>query len=152
MSVSLSFLHDFPCNTGLYSCFRIDYLVEIQLRQQYSCGKRRHLTTDRYGNKNSAYSFSKTNNHLNNNTLHHTFLQSGTYSISFCINRTGTSDGVTMMNGSNASSHFIWLIRSDTSKIVYVTNKQGASRLVKHPGLDGRCPRGIIMLPYTALF
>ncbi|WP_294288093.1 LamG-like jellyroll fold domain-containing protein [uncultured Chryseobacterium sp.] len=85
------------------------------------------LTADRYGNANSAYSFNGTSSYLTNSALSYAFSQSGAHSISFWINRTGTSDGVAMMSGSNAPSNFIWLIQSDTSKIVYGTNKQGSS-------------------------
>lgn len=85
------------------------------------------LTADRYGNTNSAYSFNGTSSYLTNSALSYTFSQSGAHTISFWIYRTGTSDGVAMMSGSNASSNFIWLIQSDTSKIVYGTNKQGSS-------------------------
>lgn len=85
------------------------------------------LTADRYGNANAAYSFDGTSSYLMNSALSYSFSQSGAHSISFWINRTSTSDGVALMSGSNASSNFIWLIQSDTSKIVYGTNKQGAS-------------------------
>ncbi|MDQ1163328.1 hypothetical protein QE422_003696 [Chryseobacterium sp. SORGH_AS 447] len=85
------------------------------------------LTADRNGNANSAYSFDGTSSYLTNSALSFAFSQSGSHSISFWISRTGTSDGVAMMSGSNASANFIWLIQSDTSKIVYGTNKQGAS-------------------------
>lgn len=85
------------------------------------------LTADRNGNANSAYLFNGTSSYLTNNALSYAFSQSGAHSVSFWINRTGTSDGVALMSGSNASSNFIWLIQSDASKIVYGTNKQGSS-------------------------
>lgn len=85
------------------------------------------LTTDRNGNANSAYAFNGTSSYLTNTALSYAFSQAGAHSISFWINRTGTSDGVALMSGSNASSNFIWLIQSDAAKIVYGTNKQGSS-------------------------
>ncbi len=85
------------------------------------------LTADRNGNANSAYAFNGTSSYLTNTALSYTFSQAGAHSISFWINRTGTSDGVALMSGSNASSNFIWLIQSDAAKIVYGTNKQGSS-------------------------
>lgn len=85
------------------------------------------LTTDRNGVANAAYSFNGTSSYLTNNALSYSFSQTGTHSISFWIKKTGNTEGVALMSGSNTASNFIWLLQCDTSKAVYGTNKQGQS-------------------------
>lgn len=85
------------------------------------------LTADRNGVANAAYSFNGTSSYLTNNALSYSFSQTGTHSISFWIKKTGNTEGVALMSGSNTASNFIWLLQCDTSKAVYGTNKQGQS-------------------------
>jgi len=85
------------------------------------------LTTDRNGTANAAYSFNGTSSYLTNNALSYSFSQTGAHSISFWIKKTGNTEGVALMSGSNAASNFIWLLQCDTSKTIYGTNKQGQS-------------------------
>lgn len=85
------------------------------------------LTIDRNGTANAAYSFNGTSSYLTNSALSHSFSQTGTHSISFWIKKTGNTEGVALMSGSNTSANFIWLIQCDTSKTIYGTNKQGQS-------------------------
>lgn len=85
------------------------------------------LTADRNGVANAAYSFNGTSSYLTNNALSYSFSQTGAHSISFWIKKTGNTEGVALMSGSNTASNFIWLLQCDTSKTVYGTNKQGQS-------------------------
>ncbi|WP_312090201.1 LamG-like jellyroll fold domain-containing protein [Chryseobacterium sp.] len=85
------------------------------------------LTTDRNGTANSAYSFNGTNAYLTKSSLSYNFSQSGSYSVSFWMKKTGNSEGVAMMSGSNTGGNFIWLLQCDTTKTIFGTNKQGES-------------------------
>jgi hypothetical protein len=85
------------------------------------------LTTDRNGTANAAYAFNGTSSYLTNSALSHSFSQTGTHSISFWIKKTGNTEGVALMSGSNTAANFIWLLQCDTSKTIYGTNKQGQS-------------------------
>lgn len=84
-------------------------------------------TADRNGTANSAYLFDGTGAYLTKSTLSYNFAQGGTFSIAFWMKKTGNSDGVAMMSGSNTSGHFIWLLQCDTTKTIFGTNKQGES-------------------------
>ncbi|MDF2932184.1 MAG: hypothetical protein K0R36_1515 [Chryseobacterium sp.] len=85
------------------------------------------LTADRNGTANSAYAFNGTTGHLTKSTLSYNFAQNSTYSISFWMKKTGNTEGVAMMSGSNTSGNFIWLLQCDTTKTIFGTNKQGES-------------------------
>ncbi|MFY1047801.1 LamG-like jellyroll fold domain-containing protein [Chryseobacterium sp. GP-SGM7] len=85
------------------------------------------LTADRNGTANTAYSFNGTSAFLTKSSLSYNFSQSGTYSISFWMKKTGNSEGVAMMSGSNTSGNFIWLLQCDATKTIFGTNKQGES-------------------------
>ncbi|KQS91291.1 LamG-like jellyroll fold domain-containing protein [Chryseobacterium sp. Leaf394] len=85
------------------------------------------LTADRDGNANAAYLFNGTNAHLTKSTLSSNFAQGGSFSISFWMKKTGNSEGVAMMSGSNTSGQFIWLLQCDGTKTIFGTNKQGES-------------------------
>ncbi|MDR6516251.1 LamG-like jellyroll fold domain-containing protein [Chryseobacterium camelliae] len=85
------------------------------------------LTADRNGNANSAYAFNGTTSYLNTNALSYTFSLSGAHSISFWMKKSGNTEGVALMSGSNTSGNFIWLFQCDTTKSIYGTNKQGQS-------------------------
>lgn len=85
------------------------------------------LTADRNGTANAAYSFNGTSAFLTKSSLSYNFAQAGTYSISFWIKKTGNSEGVAMMSGSNTSGNFIWLLQCDATKTIFGTNKQGES-------------------------
>nr|WP_314494385.1 LamG-like jellyroll fold domain-containing protein [uncultured Chryseobacterium sp.] len=85
------------------------------------------LTADRNGAANSAYAFNGSTGHLTKSSLSYNFAQSGTYSISFWMKKTGNTEGVAMMSGSNTSGNFIWLLQCDTTKTIFGTNKQGES-------------------------
>ncbi|MCX8524200.1 T9SS type A sorting domain-containing protein [Chryseobacterium formosus] len=85
------------------------------------------LTADRNGTANAAYSFNGTSAFLTKSSLSYNFAQAGTYSISFWMKKTGNSEGVAMMSGSNTSGNFIWLLQCDATKTIFGTNKQGES-------------------------
>ncbi|MDQ1094998.1 MULTISPECIES: LamG-like jellyroll fold domain-containing protein [Chryseobacterium] len=85
------------------------------------------LTADRNGNPNSAYAFNGTTSYLSSNALSYTFSLSGAHSISFWMKKSGNTEGVALMSGSNTGGNFIWLFQCDTTKPIYGTNKQGQS-------------------------
>lgn len=85
------------------------------------------LIADRNGTANAAYSFNGTSAFLTKSSLSYNFAQAGTYSISFWMKKTGNSEGVAMMSGSNTSGNFIWLLQCDATKTIFGTNKQGES-------------------------
>ncbi len=83
------------------------------------------LTTDRNGNANAAYSFNGFGNYLTKSSLSYNFSQTGAFSVSFWMKKTGNGEGVALMSGSGTSGNFIWLVQCDATKTIYGTNKQG---------------------------
>jgi hypothetical protein len=82
------------------------------------------LVADRNGVANAAYSFNGTGNYLEKTTPSFVFSPSGTFSISFWLNRPSTTGGVAMMSGSGTANNFIWLFSGNSNNNVFGTNKQ----------------------------
>lgn len=82
------------------------------------------LVADRNGTANAAYSFNGAGNYLEKTVPSFVFSPSGTFSISFWINRPSTTGGVAMMSGSGTANNFIWLFSGGAANNVFGTNKQ----------------------------
>jgi hypothetical protein len=82
------------------------------------------LVADRNGTTNAAYSFNGAGNYLEKTVPSFVFSPSGTFSISFWINRPSTTGGVAMMSGSGTANNFIWLFSGGAANNVFGTNKQ----------------------------
>jgi hypothetical protein len=82
------------------------------------------LVADRNGTANAAYSFNGAGNYLEKTVPSFVFSPSGTFSISFWINRPSTTGGVAMMSGSGTANNFIWLFSGNSINNVFGTNKQ----------------------------
>lgn len=82
------------------------------------------LVADRNGTANAAYSFNGSGNYLEKTTPSFVFSPTGTFSISFWLNRPSTTGGVAMMSGSGTANNFIWLFSGNSSNNVFGTNKQ----------------------------
>jgi hypothetical protein len=82
------------------------------------------LVADRNGTASSAYSFNGAGNYLEKTVPSFVFSPSGTFSISFWLNRPSTTGGVAMMSGSGTANNFIWLFSGSAANNVFGTNKQ----------------------------
>ena len=82
------------------------------------------LVADRNGVANAAYSFNGSGNYLEKTTPSFMFSPTGTFSVSFWINRPSTSGGVAMMSGSGTANNFIWLFSGGAANNTFGTNKQ----------------------------
>jgi hypothetical protein len=83
------------------------------------------LTADRFGTANAAYSFNGINQNLINSTPNFTFNPASSFTISFWYNRNSTStNGVLIMNATNAAGNFIWIFQAGATNSQYGTNKQ----------------------------
>jgi len=82
------------------------------------------LVADRNGTANAAYSFNGAGNYLEKTVPSFVFSPSGTFSISFWLNRPSTTGGVAMMSGSGTANNFIWLFSGNSNNNVFGTNKQ----------------------------
>lgn len=82
------------------------------------------LVADRNGTANAAYSFNGAGNYLEKTVPSFVFSPSGTFSVSFWINRPSTSGGVAMMSGSGTANNFIWLFSGSAANNTFGTNKQ----------------------------
>jgi hypothetical protein len=83
------------------------------------------LTTDRFGTANAAYSFNGINQNLINSTPNFTFNPASSFTISFWYNRNNTStNGVLIMNATNAAGNFIWIFQAGATNSQFGTNKQ----------------------------
>jgi hypothetical protein len=83
------------------------------------------LTADRFGTANAAYSFNGINQNLINSTPNFTFNPASSFTISFWYNRNNTAtNGVLIMNATNAANNFIWLFQAGATNSQYGTNKQ----------------------------
>jgi len=83
------------------------------------------LTVDRFGTANAAYSFNGINQNLINSTPNFTFNPASSFTISFWYNRNSTStNGVLIMNATNAAGNFIWIFQAGATNSQYGTNKQ----------------------------
>jgi gliding motility-associated-like protein len=82
------------------------------------------LVADRNGTANAAYSFNGAGNYLEKTIPSFVFSPSGTFSISFWLNRPSTTGGVAMMSGSGTANNFIWLFSGNSNNNVFGTNKQ----------------------------
>jgi hypothetical protein len=82
------------------------------------------LVADRNGTASSAYSFNGAGNYLEKTVPSFVFSPSGTFSISFWLNRPSTTGGVAMMSGSGTANNFIWLFSGSATNNVFGTNKQ----------------------------
>lgn len=81
------------------------------------------LTTDRFGNSNSAYSFDGISQSMSTNTPNFTFGSTSSFTVSIWIQKSSTASGVALMSGSPAAGNFIWLLQGG-STMTYGTNKQ----------------------------
>lgn len=82
------------------------------------------LVADRNGVANAAYSFNGSGNYLEKTTPSFMFSPTGTFSVSFWINRPSTTGGVAMMSGSGTANNFIWLFSGGSANNTFGTNKQ----------------------------
>lgn len=82
------------------------------------------LVADRNGTANAAYSFNGAGNYLEKTVPSFVFSPTGTFSVSFWINRSSTSGGVAMMSGSGTANNFIWLFSGSAANNTFGTNKQ----------------------------
>jgi len=83
------------------------------------------LTADRFGTANAAYSFNGINQNLINSTPNFTFNPASSFTISFWYNRNSTStNGVLIMNATNAAGNFIWIFQAGATNSQFGTNKQ----------------------------
>lgn len=82
------------------------------------------LVADRNGTANAAYSFNGAGNYLEKTVPSFVFSPTGTFSVSFWINRPSTSGGVAMMSGSGTANNFIWLFSGSAANNTFGTNKQ----------------------------
>ncbi len=82
------------------------------------------LVADRNGVANAAYSFNGSGNYLEKTTPSFMFSPTGTFSVSFWINRPSTTGGVAMMSGSGTANNFIWLFSGGAANNTFGTNKQ----------------------------
>jgi hypothetical protein len=82
------------------------------------------LVADRNGTANAAYSFNGAGNYLEKTVPSFVFSPTGTFSVSFWINRPSTTGGVAMMSGSGTANNFIWLFSGNSNNNVFGTNKQ----------------------------
>lgn len=82
------------------------------------------LTTDRNGTNNSAYQFNGTSQYLVNNTFSHLFSESGSFSVSVWVYKTGTATGSAIMSGAPGGGPFIWIIQGNATDMMLGTNKQ----------------------------
>ncbi|MBK7965771.1 MAG: T9SS type A sorting domain-containing protein [Bacteroidetes bacterium] len=85
------------------------------------------LTTDRNGTANAAYQFNGTSQYLVNNNLSHLFSESGSFSVSVWVYKTGTATGSAIMSGATGGGPFIWIIQGTSTDMMLGTNKQGAA-------------------------
>lgn len=85
------------------------------------------LTTDRNGSTNAAYQFNGSNQYLVNNNLSHIFSESGSFSVSVWVYKTGTATGSAIMSGAPGGGPFIWIIQGNATDMMMGTNKQGAA-------------------------
>ncbi len=85
------------------------------------------LTTDRNGTVNAAYQFNGTNQYLVNNSLSHLFSESGSFSVSIWVYKTGSATGSAIMSGAPGGGPFIWIIQGNATDMMMGTNKQGAA-------------------------
>ena len=85
------------------------------------------LTTDRNVTSNAAYQFNGTNQYLVNNNLSHIFSESGSFSVSVWVYKTGTATGSAIMSGAPGGGPFIWIIQGNGTDMMMGTNKQGAA-------------------------
>jgi hypothetical protein len=83
------------------------------------------LTTDRNGTANSAYQFNGTSQYLVNSNLSHIFSESGSFSVSIWVYKTGTATGSAIMSGAPANGPFIWIIQGNATNMMLGTNLQG---------------------------
>lgn len=84
------------------------------------------LTTDRFGASASAYSFNGTNQSMSTLTPNFTLSSTGSFTFSVWIEKTTTTGGVALINGTTAAGNFIWLMQGGTT-MSYGTNKQQQS-------------------------
>lgn len=82
------------------------------------------LVADRNGTANAAYSFNGTSSYLEKTTPTFQFNPTGTFSVSFWVNRPTTTAGVMMMSGVTTANYFIWLFQGGASNNTFGTNKQ----------------------------
>jgi hypothetical protein len=83
------------------------------------------LTADRFGTANAAYSFNGINQNLINSTPNFTFNPTSSFTYSFWYNRNSTAtNGVLMMNATNAAGNFIWIFQAGATNSQFGTNKQ----------------------------
>ena len=85
------------------------------------------LTTDRNGSTNSAYQFNGTSQYLVTNSLSHLFSESGSFSVSLWVLKTGTSTGSAIMSGASGGGPFVWIVQGNVTHIMLGTNKQGSA-------------------------
>jgi Concanavalin A-like lectin/glucanases superfamily/Secretion system C-terminal sorting domain len=83
------------------------------------------LATDRNGTNNAAYQFNGTSQYLVNNNLSHLFSESGSFSVSVWVYKTGTGTGSAIMSGAPGGGPFIWIIQGNATDMMLGTNKQG---------------------------
>ncbi|MFD1552033.1 hypothetical protein DNU06_00965 [Putridiphycobacter roseus] len=82
------------------------------------------LTTDRFGNPNSAYSVNGTNQYLLQTNPSFTFDDADDFTVSVWVSKASTAGGVCLMNGSGTSGNFIWLLQGGATNMSFGTNKQ----------------------------
>lgn len=82
------------------------------------------LTTDRFGATASAYSFNGSNQSMSTLTPNFTLTSSGSFTFSVWIEKTSTSSGVALINGTTTAGNFIWLLQGGGASMTYGTNKQ----------------------------
>lgn len=86
------------------------------------------LTTDRFGNTNSAYNFNGSTQFLIDNTPSFTFNPTSTFTVSLWHNRNNSAVvGIPIMHATNTAGHFIWLFQTGATNMQFGTNKQQSS-------------------------
>ncbi len=87
------------------------------------------LTTDRLGAANSAYQFNGSSNYMQRASPTFSYGQTGSFSVSWWVQRSATGYGVALMHGSTTNGNFIWNFQtaSTTSDMMFGANKQGSS-------------------------
>lgn len=83
------------------------------------------LTTDRFGNANSAYNFNGVNQYLIRNTPSFTFNPNSTFTVSLWFYRENTANtGIPIMHATTAAGNFIWIFQAGSVNMNFGTNKQ----------------------------
>jgi hypothetical protein len=86
------------------------------------------LTSDRFGNPNSAYDFDGISAYLTKTNPSWIFNSTSTFTVSFWANRQNTAtNGIAIMNSTATGGNFIWIWQANGTDMKYGTNKQGAA-------------------------